>query len=50
MPAALIKDTLPSGDFHLQEERRLFYVAMTRARDRLYLTGAEDLGGTRGGR
>jgi DNA helicase-2/ATP-dependent DNA helicase PcrA len=47
MPAALIKDTLPGGDFHLQEERRLFYVAMTRAKDRLYLTGAEDLGGKR---
>ena len=47
MPTALIKDTLPGGDFHLQEERRLFYVAMTRAKDRLYLTGAEDLGGKR---
>ena len=47
MPAGLIKDTLPGGDFHLQEERRLFYVAMTRAKDRLYLTGAEDLGGKR---
>ena len=47
MPAELIKDTLPGGDFHLQEERRLFYVAMTRAKDRLYLTGAEDLGGKR---
>ncbi len=47
MPAALIKDTLPGGDFHLQEERRLFYVAMTRAKERLYLTGAEDLGGKR---
>jgi len=44
MPAALIKDTLPSGDFHEQEERRLFYVAMTRAKERLYLTSAEDLG------
>ena len=27
MPAGLIKDTLPTGDFHEQEERRLFYVA-----------------------
>ena len=31
---ALIKDTLPTGDFHAQEERRLFYVGMTRARER----------------
>ena len=47
MPAALIKDTLPTGDFHIQEERRLFYVGMTRARDLLYFTSAEDMGGTR---
>jgi DNA helicase-2/ATP-dependent DNA helicase PcrA len=47
MPASLIKDRLPSGDFHLQEERRLFYVGMTRASDALYLTSAEDLGGRR---
>jgi DNA helicase-2/ATP-dependent DNA helicase PcrA len=44
VPAGLIKDTLPSGDFHLQEERRLFYVGMTRARERLYLTSAVDMG------
>jgi DNA helicase-2/ATP-dependent DNA helicase PcrA len=44
MPAGLIKDTLPSSDFHLQEERRLFYVGMTRAKEALYLTGAETLG------
>ena len=42
LPTALIKETLPEGDVHLQEERRLFYVAMTRARDGLYLTRAED--------
>jgi DNA helicase-2/ATP-dependent DNA helicase PcrA len=45
MPAGLIKDTLPAGDFHLQEERRLFYVGMTRAKELLYLTSAEDMGG-----
>ncbi len=45
MPAGLIKDTLPSGEFHLQEERRLFYVGMTRAKEALYLTSAEDMGG-----
>ena len=44
IPAGLIKDTLPSGDFHLQEERRLFYVGMTRAKERLYLTSAENMG------
>jgi DNA helicase-2/ATP-dependent DNA helicase PcrA len=37
-PAALMKEELPQGDFHTQEERRLFYVAITRARDRLTLT------------
>jgi len=47
LPDALIKDVLPSGDFHLQEERRLFYVAMTRAKDELYLTSALDYGGKR---
>jgi DNA helicase-2/ATP-dependent DNA helicase PcrA len=47
MPTALIKDTLPSGDFHEQEERRLFYVAMTRAKERVYMTSAEDMGGKR---
>jgi DNA helicase-2/ATP-dependent DNA helicase PcrA len=35
------------GDPHLQEERRLFYVAMTRARDELLLTHAADYGGAR---
>ena len=50
VPPGLIKDTLPGGDFHLQEERRLFYVGMTRARDELYLTSAEDLGGRRRGK
>src|SRR6266446_1839053 len=45
MPPGLIKDTLPAGDFHLQEERRLFYVGMTRAKEALYLTSAEDMGG-----
>src|SRR4029453_6503139 len=34
-------------DFHAQEERRLFYVGMTRARDLIYFTSAEDMGGTR---
>ncbi|MBI3324122.1 MAG: ATP-dependent helicase [Candidatus Omnitrophica bacterium] len=45
LPEPLIKDLLPSGDYHLQEERRLFYVAMTRAKEELYLTAAYDYGG-----
>lgn len=44
IPEALIKETLPTGDFHTQEERRLFYVGMTRARDLLYLTAAKYYG------
>jgi DNA helicase II / ATP-dependent DNA helicase PcrA len=45
IPKALIKDILPEGDFHLQEERRLFYVALTRAKTNLFLTWAKDYGG-----
>lgn len=37
-PPALMKERLPSGDCHLQEERRLCYVALTRARAGLVLT------------
>jgi len=47
LPDALIKEILPSGDFHLQEERRLFYVGMTRAKEALYFTSASDYGGQR---
>ncbi len=46
-PEKLIKESLPEGDSHLQEERRLFYVACTRARDYLFLTLAKDYGGAR---
>lgn len=44
LPDELIRETLPSGDFHLQEERRLFYVGMTRAKQYLFLTRARDYG------
>ncbi len=46
-PDELIKETLPLGDEHLQEERRLFYVGMTRAKKYLYLTYAKNYGGKR---
>ncbi len=36
-------DIIPPN-YHLQEERRLFYVAMTRAKDRLFITGAKFYG------
>jgi len=45
LPAELIHEVLPSGDYHFQEERRLFYVAMTRAKERLILTSAKNYGG-----
>lgn len=47
LPDALIKEILPVGDFHIQEERRLFYVGITRAKEELYLTSAADYGGIR---
>jgi DNA helicase II / ATP-dependent DNA helicase PcrA len=47
LPEALIKEKLPEGDIHLEEERRLFYVAITRAKEGLFLTSAEDYGGVR---
>jgi len=47
LPEDLIKDFLPLGDIHLQEERRLFYVAMTRAKKGLFFCWADDYGGQR---
>jgi DNA helicase-2/ATP-dependent DNA helicase PcrA len=40
IPDELIKEILPIGEVHLEEERRLFYVGLTRAKERLFLTGA----------
>lgn len=37
MPPELISEIQSEGDFHLQEERRLFYVAVTRAKENLHL-------------
>jgi DNA helicase-2/ATP-dependent DNA helicase PcrA len=37
-PPDLMKEEQPKGDFQIQEERRLFYVALTRAQRRLTLS------------
>ena len=37
-PKDLLKEAVPSGDIHTEEERRLLYVALTRAKDRLVIT------------
>jgi DNA helicase-2/ATP-dependent DNA helicase PcrA len=47
IPDDLIKERLPEGDFHLEEERRLFYVGATRAKDLLFFSSADDYGGKR---
>ncbi|MBP9716626.1 MAG: ATP-dependent helicase [Candidatus Levybacteria bacterium] len=45
LPQELIKEKLTAEtDFHLEEERRLFYVGMTRARERLFFTAADFYG------
>jgi DNA helicase II / ATP-dependent DNA helicase PcrA len=41
-PAALMKEGSPEEQFHNQEERRLFYVALTRAEDRLTITALSE--------
>ena len=37
-PRELLREAVPTGDIHTDEERRLLYVAMTRAQERLILT------------
>lgn len=45
LPNEIIKEKLPKNvDFHLQEERRLFYVGMTRAKDQLFFTASDYYG------
>jgi len=44
IPEKLIKEILPSGDYHLEEERRLFYVGLTRAKEKLLLTASKYYG------
>ncbi len=47
LPEGLVKEGLPEGNPHLEEERRLFYVAATRAKERLFLSYARRYGGVR---
>jgi len=48
LPEGLVKEILvDSKDAHLEEERRLFYVALTRAKRELFITSAKDYGGAR---
>lgn len=47
IPEELTKEIFPEGDFHLQEERRLFYVAMTRAKEKLFLTYSDQYEGNK---
>lgn len=44
IPEALIKEILPSGDYHIEEERRLFYVGLTRAKDKVFLSSSKFYG------
>lgn len=47
LPHGLVSERLEEGDHHIEEERRLMYVALTRAKDTLTVTGASRYGGTR---
>lgn len=38
LPDELCKGEIPNSDLHLEDERRLMYVAMTRAKEELFLT------------
>ena len=41
IPDDLIKEILPTGDYHIEEERRLFYVGLTRAKDQVFLSSSK---------
>jgi len=42
LPEGILKEHVSSDqDFHLEEERRLFYVGMTRAKERMYFTASD---------
>ncbi len=44
VPDEILKEDLPEAEKYFQEERRLFYVGMTRAKKLLYMTWAKDYG------
>ncbi len=44
IPEDLIKEILPTGDYHIEEERRLFYVGLTRAEDKVFLSSSRFYG------
>ncbi len=46
LPKSLVNEIFSEGDVHLMEERRLFYVGITRAKQLLFLTWADNYGGT----
>lgn len=47
VPPELLTAPPMGNDAHYQEERRLFYVALTRAKEKVYLSSAENYGGAR---
>ncbi|MDE3112543.1 MAG: ATP-dependent helicase [Chloroflexota bacterium] len=50
LPEGLARSAPIDRERHIAEERRLTYVAMTRAKDRFFFTSATDYGGLRGHR
>ncbi len=46
VPTELIKEATVD-DWHIEEERRLFYVGVTRAKEKLYFSWSSDVGGKR---
>ncbi|MCD6270666.1 ATP-dependent helicase [bacterium] len=47
IPQDLTKEITPEGNVHLQEERRLFYVGITRAKKGVFFSWADNYGGAR---